>query len=328
MLAECLRRRGALADALEVIGTPPDSGDGAALARLLLGRIELERDHARQAERLLLESLEIDADQIAPRRQLLDLYVLEERRAAVDRMLTTLEPLTALTYDEMALWSIGRRLDDSAPDAVLKLEAILQADPEDINARVALANRLRSLGKLAAAEHALAPMPYEDPRAAVARAAIEFDRGRLDAAEQALRHAARDDPEAMRLHGRLGLSRRHAVEASAGFERALKVHPDDVEALVGLSQAQRMAHAADAALETTARLSKIESLLALVSVGRTPSRRDDPATLVEIARRMDDLGRPRIARGWYRMALKQAASSAEIQHALFRLDRLIPPQAP
>ncbi len=324
MVAECLRRRGALDDAAEAVGTPPDAGASGSLARLLLGQIDLERNRARDAERNLLKSLELDRSQIIPRRLLLELYTLEGRRDEVDRASAELEARTSLTYDELAGWTLGRRLDESAAEAVARLEAILAADPDDLNARVALANRLRTQGKLAAAELTLAPIPPDHPRAAVVRAALAFDRGLLADAALALRPVHDNEPDAARLRGRIALAHRQPATARDAFACALKVRPDDIEALVGSIQALAMLRDVAATRTATAALSRCESLQALVTGGRIPSRRDDAAMLVEIARKVEELGRPQIARGWYKLALKQAAGDAEIQRALFRLDQIVP----
>ena len=84
------------------------------------------------------------------------MYTIESRRSDLSAQFRRLARKGALSFDDLYLWCMGRRHDVGAAEIAAKLEAMLRNNPEDRTIRLALAENLRRLGRLAEAETALA----------------------------------------------------------------------------------------------------------------------------------------------------------------------------
>jgi YaiO family outer membrane protein len=210
------------------------------------------------------------------------------------------------TLDEArALAAAGR-----PAEAVAACTSLLEAHPEDLEARKARARYLAWLHRPADAlddyDRVLAVTP-RDADAALARAGVLLRLDRVDEAERAVRQTVADQPtlvEAQLALGGILLRRGQVAEARAAFARAQVLAPGAPAPLVGLARAR--AAAGDAAGADAARgeaLAAYERQLA-----RHPSDRD---ARVGRAQLLAGLGRDAEALAEYDRVLQAAPRDAE-----------------
>lgn len=219
--AEVARERGRIDQALAALEGFPATGPGAALIERTRGMLELERDRARPAEAALLRALSLDPTLAEARLDLINLYTIQSRRRELAAQFRSLAATRTLRFDELYLWCLGRRQDIGPADLAAKLERMLANDPDDRTSRLALAEDLRRLGRLGAADAALGALPVGDAGARAARARLALDRAQVDVAAQLIADGGSDDPALARLRGRLALARGDAAAAThfRGFGR-------------------------------------------------------------------------------------------------------------
>ena len=119
----------------------------------------------------------MNADLPEARRGLIDLYAIQGRKSDLAAQFKALARSTALNFDDLYLWCLGRRHDVGPALIAAKLEAMLRNEPSDQVTRLALAENHRRLGRLGEALKDLAPLPAADPVARAARARLAIDRG-------------------------------------------------------------------------------------------------------------------------------------------------------
>jgi tetratricopeptide (TPR) repeat protein len=328
--AQVARQRGRVDEAVAALGEPSPEATSpeAAVLATARGTLEAHRDHLRAAEAALTRALTLDPNQSEARRELIKLYAAQGRIPEMDEQFRALSRLTSLSFSDLFLW-ILRRDEDVGPTTVAEaLDRALRADPADHASRLALAENLRRLGRLADAESALRPLPDSDVEARVARARLALDRGDNDQAEALLRAASPrypdsaggDHPALARLRGRLALARGDAHAAIRDFRRALEEFPDDRDSHFGLGQALRLADQPEAARPHARAAHDRDRLDWLVQNARPPSRRGDPKTLRSLGDACRALGLRDQARAWYRLALSHNPLDTSLQKTLFRLD--------
>jgi tetratricopeptide (TPR) repeat protein len=318
--AQVARERGRLDLALAALEGSSDSEPGAALIWRTRGMLEFERERARPAEAALVRALALDPKLVEARRELIKLYGLLSSRRDLAAQYAVLSSLTTLTFDDLYLWCLGRWLKVGPAELTAKLERMLQNDPGDPTIRLALAENLRRLGRLDAAEEALAPLAAVEPDVRAARAKLALDRGAVDAAAAMLAESPASHAESARLLGRLALARGDAASAASHYRRALAADPEDRDTLFGLAQALRLAGNADAGKQFLQAARQRDRLESLVENARSLARRDDPRTLREIGDACRSVRRFPEARAWYRLALALDPLDAELQKRLFELD--------
>jgi tetratricopeptide (TPR) repeat protein len=316
------RERGRLDRALVALEGVPDTVPGADLIWRTRGMLEFERDRARPAETALLRALALNPRLTEARRDLVSLYTLQARRRELSAQFRALEERGALSFDDLYLWCLGRRLDVGPAELAAKLERMAQADPDDRRTRLALAENLRRLGRLAQAETALAPLPAADPEARAVRARLALDRGAVAAASRLLDNGPPDHPALAQLRGRLALAR--GDEAAVGhYQAALDADPDDRDTLFGLGQALRLAGKPDAAQPYVQAARDRDRLEWLIENARSLSQRNDPKILRVLGDACRSLRRLPEAHAWYRLALSHDPLDTELQKRLFELDATI-----
>jgi predicted Zn-dependent protease len=175
--AQIARERGRMDDAMAALDGVPDSDPDAAIVWQARGLLEFSREQAGPAEAALLHALELNPKLPEARRGLVDLYAIEGRKADLSSQLRALAGTTALSFDDLYLWCLGRRQDVGPSEVAAKLEQLLRNDPGNPTLRLALAEMERRLGRLDAAEKSLAPLSDEDPLTRAARARRAIDRG-------------------------------------------------------------------------------------------------------------------------------------------------------
>jgi len=253
---------------------------------------------------------------------LINLYTLQSRQSELRAQFRALAATTDLKFNDLYLWSLGRRLDVGPADLAAKLERMSRNDPDDRLIRLALAENLRRLGRLDEAEAAVAPLPIDDPEARAARARLALDRGAVDAARSLLDEGPPDHPALARLRGRLSLAQGDGTAVSH-YRTALSADPHDRDTLFGLGQALRLAGKPDAAQPYLRAARDRDQLESLIENARSLSRREDPRGLRAIGDACRSLGRLHQARAWYRLALSRDPADSDLQKRLFELDASI-----
>ncbi len=320
--AEVARQRGRINEALAALDGFSGSDSEAAVIWRTRGMLELERDRARPAETSLLRAVALDPKLAEARRDLINLYILESRRADLGAQFRALASIGSLNFEELYLWCLGRRLDVGPAHLAAKLERMLRNDPDDRVVRLALTENLRRLGRLDDAEMAIAPLSIDDPDVRTARANLELDRGAVDAARTLLGEGPGDHPALARLRGRLSLADGDGTAVSH-FRAALPGDPDDRDTLFGLGQALVVAGKPAAAQPYLRAARDRDRLESLIENARSLAQREDPTILRAIGDECSSLGRLHEARAWYRLALSRNAADSDLQKRLFDLDASI-----
>jgi tetratricopeptide (TPR) repeat protein len=317
--AQVARERGQFDRALEVLEEADDHGPEAAVIWRTRGLLEFDRDHARPAEEALIRALALDPGLADAHRDLVNIYTIKGQRPELEAHLRALADAGPLSFSDLYLWCLGRRLEVGPAELADRLGRMLDHDPGDRQVRLALAEDLRRLGHLDEAGTALAPLGEADPQALAARALLALDRGRLDEANELLARGPGGEPDLERLRGRLALA--GGDRAAVGHYRAaLAASPDDRDCLFGLGQALRLAGQAEAARPLLKVAQDRARLEWLIQNACSPSKRDDPAVLREIGDQCRMLQQLPQARSWYRLALARDPSSGELQARLFEVD--------
>ncbi len=286
------------------------------------GMLEIDRDRARPAEAALLKALALNPTMTLARRDLISLYTLQSRQSELREQFRALALATDLSFDDLYLWALGRRLDVGPADLAAKLERMLQNDPDDRLTRLALAENLRRLGRLDRATATIAPLAIDDPDVRAARSRLALDQGAVHAANGLLGEGPANHTALARLRGRLALAEGD-LAAVGQFRIALAGDPEDRDTLFGLGQALRLTGNAEAAEPYLRAARARDQLDLLIENSRSLSRRDDPTVLRAIGDACRALGRLHQARGWYRLALAHNPTDSDLQKQLFELDSSI-----
>jgi tetratricopeptide (TPR) repeat protein len=318
--ARAARDRGRIDEALAALDGPrePQHRPDAALLAARRGSLELDRHRFRAAEAQLNRALTLDPGCAEARRTLIDLYALQGRPAEIAAQAHALAGDGTLDFFYLYVWTLGRREGLDPAERAEWLEGAVAADPDDRESRVALAECLRRLGRLDGADAALDALPRTDPETRAARARIALDRGDTGRAAALLGDGldGDDHPALALLRGRLALIRGDAAAAVAQFRAALRADPDDRETQFGLGQALSLAGDPEAARPHMQAARARDHLEWLVQSARPTTRRNDPATLRDIAAACLVLGRRDQARAWYRLALSRDPQSTDLRRAL------------
>jgi tetratricopeptide (TPR) repeat protein len=317
--AEVARQRGRFDQALAALDDFSGSDSESALIWRTRGMLEIERDRARPAEAALLQALALNPTLAEARRDLIKLYTMQSRQAELREQFRALASASTLSFDDLYLWSLGRRLDVGPAELAVKLERMWRNEPDNRFVSLALAENLRRLGRLDEAEKALARLPTHDPDGQAARARIALDRGDVAAASFILESGPPNHTALARLRGRLALARGDA-EAVGHYRAALAGDPDDRDTLFGLGQALRLAGQADAAAPYLQSARQRDQLEWQIENARSLAQRDQPQVLRKIGDACRSVNRLHEARAWYRLGLARDPADADLQKRLFQLD--------
>ena len=320
--AQIAQERGLLDDALAALNDPegeePTQEAEAALLSAWRGWIEMDRHRFRAAETHLKRAVSLQPRRAQARRQLIDLYALQNRPADLHEQARALARLETLDFAYLFAWTLGQREGTDLHGQTAMLQDAVAADPDDRASRLALADCLRRLGKLPQADETLAPLPEADPQARLIRARLALDRGDAAAAEALVGppETARTHPELAQLRGHLALLRGDAAAALDAFQEAARTLPQSRDVQFGLGQALRLSGQAEAAAPHLKAARERDRLEWLVRGARGADRRTDPAILQQIGAACLAVGRRNLAEGWYRLALSHAPNDPTIQAAL------------
>jgi Flp pilus assembly protein TadD len=302
------------------------TGEARGATHLAEARAALALGYAGQAERSLRRAVAADPADPEPWRLLLEILRVEDR---------TLEAWRAVweSYDRVpaesrrpVLRELTLALLADLPDETVRtaLRRWIDADPADVDARVALLQRIAAQPRAADPDRParlaeLESLVAEHPEHLGAREALvtaladagEPDRGRAVLDAWPGPEAGRD-ARYWRLRGRWELEYdRDAERAAAAFRRALETIPQDWRSWSGLARAlTRLGRDADARRAAEA-VGRIREALDPGSLGPRLDddfrKLDDPRALRDLADLADHAGLARLAGAWRAEALDRAA---------------------
>lgn len=314
-------------EAVAALAEVPDSAPHAPTARLLAGQVELRRDRARSAEALLREAIRLDPGMAQARRELIYILGMQLRRRDLCEQFAALSEISTLQYDNLFHWCLMRNCLWEAGEVAQTLGRFIEADPDDRESRLALADNDRRLGLYDEAEEILAPLPADDVRALAQRVMILMDRREEDRAEELLKQGPPEDPELARLRGRSALARRDGPEALQYYRIAFDHEPDNRDAVFGLIHAYELSGQPEKAAPLRRQAEALEAFNSLVQRMATLEGRKDPAIIDQAVRACARAGFIAEARGWLKLAVARDPLDAAAQQALFRFDEQHPPAA-
>ena len=245
-----------MAECASVLHRVPTWWPGKREAEFLEGKAYLEAGHAHDAERAWLAALRDDPLHPTPpqyRRAavegLLDLYALEERRPeAIALVWAEYEQAQAEDRPNILIMRFRLEFDRIAPDVALKpLRRYVEADPTDLDARLALARAVGADGKPVEADRlirgALRTNP-SDPTVHRTRIALLGARNDLGALRKAIAElpqslAVTDDPAIQEARGRVLQADGRLDAAADAYLAALKRRPDDPDFVYRLGIVER-----------------------------------------------------------------------------------------
>ncbi len=314
-------------EALAALARVPDSSKYASPARLLAGQVELRRDRARIAEGLLREAIRLDPGATQPHRELIYILGTQLRRQDACDQFAALSEITTLQYENLFHWCLIRNLLWDAGEVAQTLGRYLDADPEDRESRLALADNDRRLGLYDEAEEVLEPLSDDDPRALAQRVMILLDRRQEEQAEELLARGPADDPELARLRGRFALARRDGPRALRYYRIAYDHDPSNRDTVFGLINAHGLVGQPEKAAALRREAEALESFNSLVQRMSTPEGRKDPDMADKAARACERAGFIPEARAWLNLAIAHDPLNAAAQQALFRFNERHPPRS-
>lgn len=233
-------------------------------ARLLAGQTELRRDRVRRAEQWLIAAIRLDPRLVQAHRELIFIYSTQLRRIELDAEFLALSQLTDLTFDNAFHWCLLRTMSWEPSKMIGPLARFLDADPDDLWSRLAIAGNYRRMGRSEDAERTLADLTRSEPAVIDLLARIALDRQDTEQAERLLATAPSDDPLLARLRGRILLAKGDAKSALDLFRIAFVADPLNRETLFGLTAALKLSgdpKAAEPYHQATANLDRLNSLV-------------------------------------------------------------------
>lgn len=303
----------------------------AAQAHFEAGHLELQRNRARVAEAHYRRAIQLQPRTDAPERakalrELIYILGFELRRPELNEAFRALDACESLSFQQTFLWCLTRGVAWEPGETATKLKAFVDADPDDTQARLALAELLRRINNHAEAEAALAPLPDDIPEARAIRAQLALDRGDEAKAEALLAGGPRVHLDLAVLRGRLAIARGDDKGAVASFRDAVAAEPNNRDAVFGLAHA--LQRAGDPEAQRLLDLSaKYERLGTLVQRAAAPGAAEDVALIRDLGAACAAVGRLPEARAWYRIAVKKNPFDSEAQQALYRLNNEEKPPA-
>ena len=310
--------------ALAALARIPDGDPSAAEASLLRGQVELRRDRSRAAEISLRAAIAKDPALVQAHRELIYLYSMQLRRRDLGLQFRALAREVPLGFDNVFHWCLTRNIVWEPHEQAKHLRRFLEADPEDRWSRVALAESLRQLGRLAEAKALLAALPDPDPEARAVRARIALDKGEDRAVEALLADGPADHPELARLRGRYALAHRDAASAVRHFRAAYDAEPDNRDTAFGLAASLSAIGDQTAAAPFRELSRDFDTVGSLVARAAAPASHDDPTLLKKLGAACEEARLYPEAYAWYRLCIRITPLDQDAQVAVARLGQYQP----
>jgi thioredoxin-like negative regulator of GroEL len=330
-LAEVLARSGRCEEAVERLARVPDDSALGPQSRLLAGETLLYCLHrGRDAEVALKRTLELDPNVEAAKKALVYLYFLESRqedaRPLVWELYQSSDPITR--YRALANWFLIQFSELPTNEATAELNALIDGDPDDPDAGVALAGRWlrenqfdRAARKL---ESFVVPGEHVERLSLLVQCYLKMGMGSKAAA---LLERWPDEKRDIRFWRSMGIACQtflnRPTDAVAYLLRVLEVQPDDWEVhhrlALSLRQLNRMQEA-EVHEKESRRLQGVLDYEATASLIREHlTRPDEAATRFQTAQFYEQLGLKCEARAWFELTLDLDANHAESRAGLERL---------
>ena len=230
--------------------------------------------------------------------------------------------LTQLSYDDLFLWCLARGAEWEPTEAAAMLEKFVEADPDDRDSRLALAEDRRREQKYDEALTLLSALPVDDMKARLIEARIALDRNDEVKLKSILAAAPADDPDFARIRGRVAQIERRTDDAIALYRLALKAEPDDRDSLRGLGQCLSLKGESALADEYLEKAKKYDALASLVTRAAPGPGRADPQLVYDLSAACEGVGRYAEAVSWMQLILSRDPLDAKAQAAIFRIKAL------
>jgi tetratricopeptide (TPR) repeat protein len=322
--AQVALARNRIDEAFQNLDQIPASHQLAATAQLVAGQVELRRNRAREAEKHYLAAIRLDPKLIQAHRELIYLYGVQLRRRELNEQFTALSELTPLTFENVWHWCLVRNTVWEPRENSEIMARFLEADPDDRESRISMADLLRQLGRREEAEKTLSVLDPSDPVVRVARVKLALDRGDDQAAEALLADGPADDPGLALLRGRFALAHGEGPAAVRHFRLAYDANPDNRDAVVGLASALTKAGDHKAAAPFLAEARQFDILSSLMQRAALADAKKDPKLLRELGAACEAVHRLPEAKAWFKLAIALDPLDTEAQQALFRLEHSRP----
>jgi tetratricopeptide (TPR) repeat protein len=284
-----------------------------ASTRLELGRKLLEAGRLGEADEAFQLASRLSPASYAPRQARIGILGLERRAAEQEQALWFLSqsgPRVEVQVEALCLLARGGPVIPAealrpGEDEGAALARALQAEPENVHARAALAYYRRNRGMLDEARQLLDPWVREHgdvPPVGDEYVALLLDEGRLDDAGRILDGSGSSGQSTRRslLRGVWRAMRGQHAEAVDAFQAAIRDDPRDPEPRHRLAQSLRALGRGDAAESARAWVDSAQALRQLVS--RLDYAAPDPAALRRASELCHAMGREREAVAWRRLA--------------------------
>ncbi|MBI3465927.1 MAG: VCBS repeat-containing protein [Planctomycetes bacterium] len=243
------------ASALPFLRRIPDHGPGAALARYREGMIYWQFGRAREAEQMLLKTLELDPDAAGAESTLKQLYTLQLRRDDLRALLRSRRTTHPWTLFELLDFLVAGEVPPYLLASWLqKVEGFVRNDPADLHSLLALAAYYAAAGRHSATAETARTLLRRDPKNVSAHALLAdalLHQDQLEEARAALREVPSDasDVGVLRSHGRLALAESEYSRAADYLEDCLRLTPGDSSAMYQLGMALERIGSTDRAAE-------------------------------------------------------------------------------
>jgi tetratricopeptide (TPR) repeat protein len=319
MMARLAMANGRTNEALLDLAHVPDGQLVAAHARLWEGQLQLRRQRARAAEASLWRAIDIDPSLVAARRELVYLYGVQRRCSDLSAQFAALAEVAPMSFDQVSLWCLIGSAPWNPEEVRPILAGFVQADPDDRESRLALAEAYGSLGQYEDVEAVLEHLPATDPGARAILARIAFDRGDTEAVESLLAHGSDDHPILQFYRGRLAILHRDLPAAIRHFRKWTAADPHDRNRLYMLGDAL-VKSGKPVEGETYLRAARDhQALFTLIDRASTEKGRHDLQLLKDLGAAYERVGLIPEGKAWYKLALVRDPVDPGVQVALYHL---------
>jgi tetratricopeptide (TPR) repeat protein len=321
--ATLAKAQGRTDDAIALLERVSDRSRFGPDARLRQGQYSRQLNRIRSAEGFLIRATELDPKMILPRVELIYIYAMQFRRKPISQQFLALARLKRLEFNDIYVWCRTRRPDWDPLATSKTLRAWLDAEPEDRQSRLALAEMLRLMARYDEARSLLEPLPDRDPEALAARARIALARGDDEGAEAILAKGPPDHPSLAKLRGRFALLRGDYPKAAAQYRIAVNDDAQDHDAVFGLGHSLASLGEPKRAEPFLERARKLDALNGLVAQAADSSRSADSQLISALGEACKSVGRYAEARAWYQLLIARDPLDNDAQRALFQVDEAL-----
>ncbi|MFM7130667.1 MAG: tetratricopeptide repeat protein [bacterium] len=315
---------GRCAEALAELAAIPDDHALAGWARLRRGQLYRQMFDFRRAETELRAAIRLDSASVPARRELVYILGLQLRRAELNQIFLELSRLTTLSPKEVWVWCMVRDLVWWVPEEQIPiLQKAIEADPDDVFSRLALAEVLQRNSRVDDANQELALLPPDLPEALAKRLEIQIEKDGPENAGGLLGKIPENHPSASLIRGRLALGLGNAPEAIRQFEIADKSDPGRRQVLADLGRALGLAGDLAKARDFAQKAGRVDELNNMLLKSENTVEKSGPAEWKEFARACEKAGRLNESRAWLALLIQKNPLEESAQAEIYRIDQLL-----